>query len=95
MADIDAVLQRGAREFYKEITTQAERNRIDAIILLLRESPAIDDELKFGFDLGLPGVEGVIYYDDRCWVIYRMLNNWTIAVLNIGFEEEPPSVHRK
>lgn len=95
MADIDAVLLRGARLFYEEIATKTERNRIDDIILLLRQRPEIDEQLKFHYDLGLPGVEGRIYYDDWCWIIYRLLNNWTLAILNIGFEEEPPSVRRR
>ncbi|TAK67693.1 MAG: hypothetical protein EPO22_02665 [Dehalococcoidia bacterium] len=95
MADIDAVLLHGARLFYEEIATKTERNRIDDIVLVLREHPEIDDELIFPFNLGLPGVDGRIYYDGWCWIIYRMLNNWTIAILNIGFEEEPPSPRRR
>jgi hypothetical protein len=35
-----------------------------------------------------------IYYDGSIWMIYRLVNNWTTSVLNIGFEEELPDVRR-
>lgn len=64
MADIDAVLLRGARLFYEEIATKTERNRIDDIILLLTQRPEVDEQLTFHFDLRAPGAEGRIYYGD-------------------------------
>lgn len=94
MPDIDVLLQTPARLFYEEIATRRERGRLDDIIHLLRMDPGVDDDLRFHYDLGerVPG--GRIFYDGEFWVVYHMLNNWTISILNIGFEEEIPGTRR-
>jgi hypothetical protein len=93
VADVDAVLQPSARTFYEEIATDAERAHIDDAIALIRLDHLPDNELKFPFNAGLP-TAAYIYYDGLIWIIYRLLNNWTISILNIGFEEEIPGVRR-
>ena len=94
MADVDAVLLPFARVFYEEIATDLERAHLDDVITLIRLNPDPDGELIFPFDLGLRDTSGMIYYDGWVWVIFRRLNNWTLAILNIGFEEEIPRPHR-
>jgi len=94
VADIDAVLQHSARIFYEEIATEGERARIDDAISLVCLDPLPDGDIKFRFELGIPSADGFIYYDGWIWIIYRRLNNWTLSILNIGFEEEPPSPKR-
>jgi|CXWL01.1.fsa_nt_gi hypothetical protein len=78
MADIDVVLQRGAREFYDDVATSAERLLINRALADLCEDPAPDDRTKFT----LP--ESILYTDQRIWILYEMLNAFTISVRGIG-----------
>jgi hypothetical protein len=94
MPDIDVLLQAPARQFYEEIATPTERARLDDIIYLLRLDPGVDGELRFTYDLEAPEAGGRIFYDGFFWLVYRMLNNWTMSILNIGFEEEIPGATR-
>lgn len=81
MVDIDVVLQRGAREFYDEEATSAERLLINRALVDLCEDPKPDDRTKFR----LP--ESMLSTDQRIWILYVMLNPFTISVRGIGTVE--------
>ncbi len=81
MPDIDVVLQRGAREFYNNSATSTERLLIDRTLADLCEDPVPDDRTKFQLS------ESMLFMDQRIWVLYEMLNAFTISVIGIGTVE--------
>ena len=87
MANFDAILQPPARRFY-DSCNEAERLELDRILDSICVDPFIDNEVKLSFDYA-PAV-AVLYYDGWFWLVYHAMNNWTLSVLNIGFEEDPP-----
>lgn len=84
MPDIDAVLGADARRFRDDVATAAEREQIDAIITRICASPDVDYETRFPFSPIPRRSNGMIYNDGRFWIIYDMLNAWTIEILGIG-----------
>jgi hypothetical protein len=86
MADVDRVFRSGARYFYNEIATATERSRINAILDWIAANPQPDDRLTFA--LSSPGEYGVLYHDSHVWIMYRMLNDWTLSVMGIGTVED-------
>ena len=81
MADIDVVLQSGAREFYDDVATATERSLINQALADLSENPSPDGRTKHR----LPA--SMLYRDQRLWILYEMLNAFTISVLGIGTVE--------
>lgn len=65
MADIDVVLQTGAREFYDDVATSTERLLIDRALADLCDDPKPDSRTKFR----LP--ESMLYTDQRIWACTR------------------------
>ena len=92
MPDIDAVFEEPARTFYDDVASAAQRQRTDEIIDQLRSNPSIDDIPIFAFGVGIPELDGRIYLDGEFRIAFRLVNAWTISVLNIGFDGEPPPV---
>ena len=90
MPDIDAVFEEPARTFYDNIASAAQRQRIDQIVDRLRSDPSIDGVVTFAFNIGVPEPDGRIYMDDEFRVVYRLVNAWTISILNMGFDGVPP-----
>jgi len=84
MPDIDAVFQDAPRDFYDHVATSEERRQLDAIIVRLCAQPALDGETRFRFGLGDDEPEGRMYNDGRYWIIYHMINDWTLEILGIG-----------
>ena len=90
MPDIDAVLEEPARNFYNNVASPVQRQRIDQIIRRLCSDPSIDDVATFAFHIGVPEPDARIYLDDEFRILYRLANAWTISILNIGFDGVPP-----
>jgi hypothetical protein len=82
MADIDVLFLPEARFFYEEEATAEERLRFNRIIEQLREAPEADDKTRFTLYSGTP--ERILYHDGSLWVIYEMLNAWTLRVIGLG-----------
>ena len=89
MADVDVLIHPPARRFYEEELTRPEQRQVDDIITLITLTPELDGELIFPFAMP-DGEPGRIYYDGWFWVIFRMLNAWTVSIYNIGFEIDIP-----
>ena len=90
MPDIDAILEEPARRFYDAVASGDQRRRLDAIIGRLRSDPAIDGVTTFAFNVGVPETDARIYFDDEFRIVYRMINEWTLSIINVGLEDEPP-----
>ncbi|HYM15886.1 MAG TPA: hypothetical protein VEZ14_10020 [Dehalococcoidia bacterium] len=84
MPDVDALFSADARRFYNLTATPNERTRIDAIITRICASPDVDYETRFPFGSIPRRPDGVIYNDGRFWIIYDVLNAWTIEIIGIG-----------
>jgi hypothetical protein len=91
MPDVDAILLPFARDFYESLTDPDERRRVDDAIDLVRHDPYIDDDRKLAFRVAVPDFDAISYYGDEFWVIYRFMNEWTLAIINIGFTDRTRS----
>jgi hypothetical protein len=91
MPDIDVVLGADARLFYDSVATSVEREQIDAIITRICAAPDVDHETRFPFHSVPRRENGMIYNDGRYWIIYDVVNAWTIEIIGIGTVAEPKS----
>jgi hypothetical protein len=87
MPEFVLIVQSAARRFFEEIATRDEQIKLSRIMRDLLADPEIDGRIKFPF----PVADGALYADGEFWVVYTVPEVGTISVLNIGFEEEPPS----
>ncbi|HEY8173595.1 MAG TPA: hypothetical protein VIH21_10965 [Dehalococcoidia bacterium] len=87
MPDIDVVLLEHARRFYDDAATHEEREQINQAIARLCQSPAIDNLLTHPFEAHSAETTA-IYLDGSTWIIYVMMNAWTIGVIGIGTVED-------
>jgi hypothetical protein len=88
--EIDAVFEEPARNFYDNVASDAERRRIDAIVVRLCSNPSIDDVAIFAFGVGIPDLDGRLYLDGEFRIAFRLANEWTMSILNMGFDGVPP-----
>lgn len=85
MPDIDAFFLGPARAYY-EARNQAEQAAIDRIIFNVRTDPYIDLQVKFSFPY--PPYNPVLYLEGEFYVVYDFENNWTLAIWNIGKDDD-------
>jgi hypothetical protein len=85
VADFDAVLLDPARRYYDTLS-EIEQQRIDDAIRAIREDPYVDMRTKFPFPY--PPYNPVLFADAEFFLVYDFENDWTIAVWNIGRNDE-------
>jgi len=91
MPEYVLILAAPARQFYEQIATRTERRTLDEILARIAVEPAIDDVTKFAFRS--PTLDGFLFADVQFWIIYAVTQEG-VSIINIGFEEEIPSVER-
>ena len=91
MAEYVLILAVPARHFYEQIATRTERRVLDEILTSIAVDPAIDDITKFPFRS--PTLDAFLFADGQFWIIYAVTQEG-VSIINIGFEEEIPSVER-
>ena len=85
MADRDAILRLPARTFFDGCLPNEQR-QLYSIIQLLCEDPSPDGVLKL--HLSQHPDEPLLYRDEQFFVVYRELNDWTLAVWQIGYNTD-------
>lgn len=85
MPDLDAFYLRAARDFYNR-GSDDEKREIGQIVYGIRANPYVDNVIKFAFPF--PPAEPVLYADGRFYVVYDYENNWTLAIWDIGYDDE-------
>ncbi|HYM14177.1 MAG TPA: hypothetical protein VEZ14_01300 [Dehalococcoidia bacterium] len=88
MPEFLLIVESAARRFFEEIATRDEQVRLSRIMQEILTDPQIDRRTKFPF----PVTDGAMYADGEFWIVYSTIEPGTVSILNIGFEEEPPSV---
>lgn len=86
MPSIDVVLQPAARRFADEVASSTERARIKFILDSIAIDPSVDERTKFMLQTGR---DVRMYHDGAYWIIYTMLNDWTMSVIGIGTVLDP------
>jgi hypothetical protein len=83
MAERDVVLEQPARQFLFDVATPGERSFLLRIIRELQEHPEPDDHRKFP----MASQSLLLFHDGHFWIVYEILNDFTISILGIGTAE--------
>jgi hypothetical protein len=92
MADREAVAKRSARESYKALG-QKDQQALDRIVRNLCADPNIDAPVKTKFDV--PPAVVNLYNDLEYWVVYRLPDNRTVEVWNVGKAPSVPKAYNR
>ncbi|MEX2246321.1 MAG: hypothetical protein WEC75_06510 [Dehalococcoidia bacterium] len=84
MPDYDAILLEPARGFY-DMADAALQEKIDRIVRNICTDPFVDLQVKFAFPF--PPYTPILYVEDDLYAVYDFENNWTLAIWNIGTDE--------